>query len=425
MLSMPSLTLWGLSMGLERLFAMVFVSQVPYFGFFIITQMLFTAFVVGYIAQSLYKMLPNKKILILLNFLLFTSIPFQCHTLAFLREVPYSLFLLLASITIFLLILKNSNKLTVADWLIGVVSVFMVTQFRVDGILIAFTFFVILCLRLIYQSLQQSYENFWRPLLCFFVVAGIATLWIGISTEKTSRYGASILQGSGVLRLAVNPDIKDSDPDNTKAMLKQTVHWEQYIKNRRFDYGISTRYIDALSYRSGHKDVRLIYENIIQFLIVREEFFFEHANMYRLPLIRGFRDDRSYHCGDFYEGNFNKSVQYAKQTGLISENSVQPKNPFFKTVDLLHKSNKFPLNICWSFLPPLFLLLLAVVLYSYFPASACASVLILSSFPLIFLISPLLLFMYYLFIFYGGLIILPFIVLEFQYRRQQLQKKVL
>jgi hypothetical protein len=329
----------------------------------------------------------------------------------------------LASITIFLLILNNNNnnnKLKVSDWITGVISVFMVTQFRVDGILIALAFFLILYLRLIVRSLHQPYEEFLRPLLCFFVVIGIATLWIGgYSAKGTTAYGNSILQASGIIRLAVNPNINDSDPDDTKSMLKRTVNWEQYIRDRQLNYGISTRYIDGHSYRAGHKDIRLIYENIIQFLIVREEFFFEQSNIYggKLPIQGGFMDNRYAHSGNFWQGDFNKAVHFANQAKLISEKSVQPRNPFYKTVASLHAIHKFPQKICWCFLPAIVLLLLAIVLYSYFPASACASALILSSFPLIFLISPLHLFSYYLFIFYGGLIIIPLMATEFRYRR--------
>ncbi|MDR2169116.1 MAG: hypothetical protein LBP59_03145 [Planctomycetaceae bacterium] len=415
------LVLWGSSMGLYRLLAMVSVSLVPYFGFFIFLQALFTAVVIGFIAQSIKKILGDNAavILIILNVLLFFSIPFQCYTLAYVREVPYCLFMLLASVSIFLIQLQKNVQLKLENYFIGVVAVFLTAQFRADGLMIVGVFFCILLFRLIcYQNFY--YNNFLRPVFCFILIAVIATAWIGKEKNSIVNY-KNIILAQALVPLFVNPDLADSDPDQTKVMILKGLKWDEIISGYRNDKGIATNDLQWNMMKSYENiDTRICFENPFLFFIVRTKCFFQYANMLGGGHF-GMRDERLYTGQNF--AYFPQTIDYARRNRLIPQETGYPSNQLFQFDQFLRNSSKGICKIAWSFLPHFVLLLVALMLYRYFPASASAAILILSAFPPIFFMAQLFNPMYYLFMFYGGLIILPLMAAESRYYRSQNNKQ--
>jgi hypothetical protein len=407
------LVLWGHSMGLYRLLAMVSISIVPYFGFFLILQALFTSFVIGFIAQTIKNRLNSNTILIVMNILLFFSIPFQCFTLAYVREVPYCLFLLLASVSIFSIQLQKKVQLKIKDYLMGVIAIFLMTQFRVDGLMAVCAFFCLLLFRLIFQSWNFYYCNFVRPVFCFVLIAAVATAWCGKERhDSTTSYGNYILSQSFV-PLFVHPDLVDSDPDQTKTMILRGLKWDDMVRQFRNKKGFATNDMHWNMFKSGKDiDTRICFENPCLYMNIRIKYFFQYANMLGSGHY-GIRDVRHYTGKNFTHHLPQQTIDYARATNLIPVKTDYPSNQLFKTDRFFLKSNNRIGKFTWTFLPQLLLLLLALALYCYFPATASVSFLILSVFPPIFFIAALFSPIYYLFVFYGGLIIIPLMATEF------------
>jgi hypothetical protein len=421
------LVLWGSSMGLDRLLAMVSISLVPYFGFFIILQALFTAFVIGFIAQNIKKTLSNSTtVLIVLNILLFCSIPFQCFTLAFVREAPYCLFLLMASVSIFLIQLqKNIEELKIKNYLVGIIAIFLMTQFRVDGLMAVGAFFCLLLFRLFHQSMNFYYSNFLRPVFCFILIAVIATVWCGkASQNSTTSYGNSVLALS-LVSLYVLPDLADSDPDQTKTIILKGLKWDEIVAKFRNNKGFATNNL-AWNMVKSPKDIdtRICFENPFLYINMRIKCFFQYANMLGHGH-NGIHDGRTYTGQNVTFLSVPQTIGYVRTTGLIPQKTGYPSNRLFKIDTSLRRYNNIIGKFTWTFLPEFLLLLLAIALYKYFPATAAVALLILSVFPPIFLMTALFCPMYYLFAFYGGLIIIPFMATEFRYRRSERESQLL
>jgi hypothetical protein len=413
------LILWGSSMGLYRLLSMISVSLVPYFGFFIILQALFTAFVIGFIAQNIKNILNNSTtILIVLNVLLFFSIPCQCFTLAYVREVPYCLFLLLAAMSIFLIQLQKNDQLKVRNYLLGVIAIFLMTQFRVDGLMAVGMFFCILLFRLIHHSnFKFYYNNFLRPVFCFILIVVIATVWCGKERQgSTTNYRNAILAQS-LVPLFVNPDLVDSDPDQTKAIILKGLKWNEMVAKFRNDKGFATNSLAWNMVKSTKEiDTRICFENPFLYLNMRIKNFCQYANMLGDGHY-GMRDERMYNGKNFVY--LPQTIDYARKIGLIPQKTGYPSNQLYK-IDRSMRHNSTTIGkFIWTFLPQFVLLSIVIALYRYFSATASAAILILSVFPPIFFMAALYNPMYYLFIFYGGLVIIPLMATEFRYRRSK------
>jgi hypothetical protein len=417
-LDKKGLILWGSSMGFYRLLAMVSVAIVPYWGFFIILQALFTAIVIGYIAQKIKNILSNykdyKTILVLLNAILFFSIPFQCFTLAYVREVPYCLFLLLASISIFLIQLQKNVELKVKNYLIGITAIFLTTQFRVDGLMAVAAFFFLLLIRQLNLPNKFYYCNFLRPLFCFIILAVVATAWCGMPKQNSTTNYRNRILGESLVPLFVNPDCVDSDSDQTKAMILKGLKWDEIIDNFRNDKGIATNNLAWNMIKpSNDIDTRLCFENPFLHFIVRIKCFFQNANT--LGVGCGEIHDTRTYTGENFQ-YYPTTIDYARKTNLIPSQTGYPSNILFK-IDLSLRHSTTDTTVIWSFLPEFLILLIVLALYKFFPATASAALLILSVFPPIFFMSPLYYSAYYAFVFYGGLIIIPLMSIEFRYRR--------
>jgi hypothetical protein len=142
--------------------------------------------------------------------------------------------------------------------------------------------------------------------------------------------------------------------------------------------------------------------------------FFQYANM--LGVGHGsIRDERTYTGQNFTY--LPKTIDYARKINLIPQKTGYPSNRLYKLDRSFRRNTGLIGRITWTFLPELLILFITIALYRYFPATAASSLLILSVFPPIFFIAALFNPMYYLFIFYGGLIIIPLMATEFRYRR--------
>jgi hypothetical protein len=226
------------------------------------------------------------------------------------------------------------------------------------------------------------------------------TTYVGNSSKETSKYGNIILKRAIVDMFLLEHRVQDSDTDETKSLK------ESHIP----------------TYRNFRLPDRLIFENPVLFLTSRLKFFLLHANVFARGH-DGINDVRD---------NVNKIYpqtqtvfDYVLSNHLIPEKQGYPDTKLFKLSKNLRNNKSLIGRITWSFLPSLLLLAVVVMLYPFFPASASVAFLFLSVVPPVFFLaangSPI----YYLAVHYGGILILPFMIFEFQYRRQQFKKKVL
>jgi hypothetical protein len=279
---------------LNNLFTMIIISIVPYFGFRVIVQALFVSFIIGYTAQLLCGLTKKYNILIYMNIILFLSVPFQCLSLVSDKNILYGMVFVFVALSYFGLTIKKET-LVVRDWIYGIFALFILFQLRPEGLLPVIIYLGMLLLSSLVKKTHLQinnilYKNFLRPTITFFIVFMFSITWIGYKTTISSGYVNSTVNTIGLLHLFANPDIDDSDPDESKEDILVAYNYSQFVTDRWIkEKGFSTICLVEKAYLKSTKKkyIRLIVENPVQIFLERIRIFAEQGNCLGKPV----RDD--------------------------------------------------------------------------------------------------------------------------------------
>jgi hypothetical protein len=374
--------------------------------------------VVSYLADWLWQMSHNVIVLILLDLLLLTSLPFLNWTLYCQRDGFFAPLFCLLGIMLFDYISTNKfkrdpNSFSRIFGIIFVTTLVIITRFEAVIILpiVCFTLFIIEK-----KNLKQ---------LCSYTAISIIlifpTLFVLYSMGKSGISGKIGLDGYTIISqestlsfILARHDSYDSNPSETKKVIGDV-----------FD-------IDALKQNADMTMLPLYFRSKINFtkqqgkdiLRVTRRIYLENPRLWLQARTILFM--RATFPGRWYPRYVDRyPLSQIHKLRMVPTKEVFHQNTFAKKIhNVMDWSCEtripYPARgyLFWTFLPHLGLLLFSFLLWHICPASAVFSLIIVSRVFIVSITAGAPDFTYYLTAHYGGLFILPLCLAEYMYNKR-------
>ncbi|MDR2441676.1 MAG: hypothetical protein LBE12_20120 [Planctomycetaceae bacterium] len=394
---------------------------IPHYNFFMVIQYSLVASLIALTAQTIYNYSKSIIPIIVLNTILLISIPFHVVVLALVRETPYAIFTTFTAIFLFILLSKPKDKIYSSPLLFLItITTSVTTILHPQGILLAF---IVACI-ILFNAFQWQYDKFLKngimPCVCIISITLASNFILG---HKSQPWYKHVVPFQCVAcYIYFHPELKDSNPNETYAVMDYFFDLEKYQKNRITPKGHLSPGFASSCLRMNHtwnspKNETIRFRRVMLRLIKDN------------PGI--FIETRTRFAMNLY--GINRPIYFVSrnsQTGItIPDNNMYSNDIFIPCMKKFHipeKSRYLPIihnyiypkqtKYFWACIPHFLVLIMILLLNYYIPKSACVTLLYFGYSCVVFLMVPSESWLYVICPFLGALFVLPLAIAEFYER---------